>query len=369
MKMTDTPKLFAYYLPQFHEVRENNEWWGAGFTEWTNLAKANPLYKGHHQPDLPLNNFQYDLLDPDTLAWQIDLAKKHGVHGFNYYHYWFNGRQLLERPARNFLNRTNLSHGFMFMWANHDWTRSWTGGRELLIKQEYGDRADWVSHIRYLIEFFEDSRYLKINNMPVFEVYSSKHIHCRDEMFDVWRNECVRAGFSDLYLIEHSESILEKRDKRNFKSVTYQEHTTSLNWKTSQSSRLKRLLDWVYTAKSFPHLLTRSGPRIYCYDEIVQTSCELMRGYMDSSVIPQVCTGWDNTPRYGRRGYVVEGANPSKFKLYLENVMRLAVEKDCPIVFLACWNEWCEGLVLEPSERFGYQYLEAIRSCLAEINT
>lgn len=362
MKKEVIPKLFAYYLPQFHEVAENSKWWGKGFTEWTNLSKAKPLYKGHHQPDLPLNNFQYDLLDPDTLPWQVDLAKRHGVTGFNYYHYWFNGRQLLERPAQNFLKRSDVTHEFMFMWANHDWTRSWTGGRELLIKQDYGERADWLSHINYLMRFFEDPRYAKVDNMPVFEIYSSKHIPCRDAMFDVWRNECVKAGFSDLYLVEHLESTTERRDERNFKAVTYQEHTTSLNWDTAQASRLRRLLDRISTSSSYPHLLLGKGPQIYSYDAVVRISCELTRKASSSNVIPQVCTGWDNTPRYGRRGYVVEGATPEKFKMYLEEVLGAAVQNDAPLVFLACWNEWCEGLVLEPSERFGYQYLEAVRS-------
>lgn len=364
MKTKDTPKLFAYYLPQFHEVDENSKWWGKGFTEWTNLAKAKPLYKGHHQPDLPLNNFQYNLLDPDTLSWQVDLAKRHGVDGFNYYHYWFNGRQLLERPAQNFLNRKDLAHEFMFMWANHDWTRSWTGGREVLIKQEYGEKVDWLRHINYLMRFFEDPRYVKIKDMPVFEIYSSKHIPCRDAMFDVWRNECVKAGFSDLYLVEHFESVADQREERNFKAATYQEHTTSMNWVTGQASRFERLLGWVGTAMSYPHLIFGKGPRIYSYDTVVRTSCELVRKGLSANVIPQVCTGWDNTPRYGRKGYVVEGATPAKFQMFLEEVLRAAKETGSPFVFLACWNEWCEGFVLEPSERFGSQYLEAIRSAV-----
>jgi hypothetical protein len=356
------PKLVAYYLPQFHEIPENNEWWGIGFTEWTNLKRAVPLYEGHYQPDLPLNANFYNLLDKEAVLWQTHIAKAHRVDAFNYYHYWFNGRQLLEKPAENFLKWKDIDHEFMFMWANHDWSRSWTGGRELLIKQEYGEKADWINHINYLLPYFEDLRYLKVDNKPAFEIYIGGNIPCLREMMDVWREKCIERGFSGLYLIAHLENGSVHYDREVFDAASFQEHSAALHYFYSRKGFLSRVTRRAKNGLKSAGFLGKSRPRLESYDDVVVNSIEFLQAVISNNIIPQVCTGWDNTPRYGRRGYVVENATPKKFETYLTNVLQLATGVKSEFVFLACWNEWCEGLVLEPTERYQYGYLEAVKA-------
>ncbi len=357
--------LYAYYLPQFHEIKENSLWWGEGFTEWVNLRKARPLYNGHIQPDYPLDKYYYDLDNPATLKKQVEWAKSSGIEGFVYYHYWFEGRQLLEKPAERFLRNKDIAHGLIFMWANHDWTRSWTGGKETLIKQNYGQKNEWVNHIKYLIEFFKDERYKKIRNKPVLEIYQHEHIECLEEMMAVWNQVLKENGFDGIYLVAHLEQFNENELISNlFSAITYQEHSTGLNYYYRHEGIIKKIVRYIVKRCKYRHLLLNKGPRIANYDDVIKGSIEYLKTINNpqKDIIPQVCTGWDNTPRYGERGYVIENACPDKFESFLSSVCDHAERLNSPLIFLACWNEWCEGLVLEPSEKFGYGYLQAVKN-------
>jgi len=203
MVMNDTPKIIAFYLPQFHEINENNIWWGKGFTEWTNTKKAIKYYPWQLQPRTPLNKNYYDLLNSETQVWQSDLALKYGVSGFCYYHYWFDGKLLLEKPAENMLKNRKVKIPFCFSWANEPWTRAWDGGKnEILINQTYGDNYAWKKHIEYLTPFFLDDRYIKINNKPLFLIYRTSSIPSLESMISYFDKYLKQIGFSGIYFVE-----------------------------------------------------------------------------------------------------------------------------------------------------------------------
>ena len=176
-------KIIAFYLPQFHNIPENDEWWGDGFTEWTNVKKAKPLYEGHMQPRVPLGGNYYNLLDDNVKIWQADLAKKYGVYGFCYYHYWFNGKMLLEKPMEQMLANKEVDIPFCICWANEPWTKAWVGDeRKLLIAQEYGQEEEWKQHFMYLLPFFKDERYITKNGKPLFVFYRPDIVPCMKEI-------------------------------------------------------------------------------------------------------------------------------------------------------------------------------------------
>ena len=181
--MRKLPKIMAFYLPQYHEIPENNQWWGEGFTEWTNTKKAEPIFKGHYQPRIPYNDYYYNLLDKKSLQWQADLMKKYNVYGLCMYHYWFNGKKLLEKPMEILLDNKDIDLNYCMCWANETWARTWDGKeKDILIKQEYGDKEDWINHLEYMMKFFNDKRYIKDNGRPVLVIYKTQLIPQINEM-------------------------------------------------------------------------------------------------------------------------------------------------------------------------------------------
>ena len=201
-------KKFAFFLPQFHEIEENNLWWGKGFTEWTNVKKAKPFYKGHAL-EKPLNNNYYNLLEKATVEWQTELMKKYCVDGLIYYHYWFEGKMLMEKPAENLLNWKDIDQRFFFCWANHTFSRGGHRSREILIEQTYGDKEDWKKHFEYLLPFFKDERYQKENNKPLFMIFISDFAE-KEKMFKYFDQKCKENGFDGICLIEsyHGDNYL-----------------------------------------------------------------------------------------------------------------------------------------------------------------
>ena len=214
------PKIIAFYLPQYHTIPENDKWWGEGFTEWTNTRKAKPLFKGHQQPKTPLNDNYYCLLDKETQEWQAELAQENGVYGFCYYHYWFNGKMLLEKPMEIMLKNENITLPFCISWANEPWARTWDGkDKEVLMPQSYGDEKEWKKHFDYLLQFFKDKRYIKIDNKPIFLIYRTSSIPNCEKMVDYWNNLCKENGFEGLYLIETLNSFQNKSCISNSNAV------------------------------------------------------------------------------------------------------------------------------------------------------
>ena len=192
-------KIIAFYLPQFHEIPENNKWWGKGFTEWVNVKKARPLFENHNQPRVPLNKNYYNLLDEKTQKEQVKLANDYGLYGFCFYHYWFDGKLLLEKPVEKFLKNKSLDTHFCICWANEHWTNAWANKEaKVLIEQKYGNKKEWKDHFDYLLNFFKDDRYIKENNKPLLVIYRPELIDCLKEMLEFWDEEAKKHGFAGL---------------------------------------------------------------------------------------------------------------------------------------------------------------------------
>lgn len=367
--MHHKPKILTYYLPQFHEIPENNKWWGKGFTEWTNLSKARNLFRSH-QILRPLDGIEYNLLDKSTVLNQINLAKNSNIDGFNYYHYWYKGKKILHKPAENFLNWKDLDHEFMFMWANHSWSKSWVGkSSEILLSQEYGDKNDWIEHINYLLQFFKDDRYIKIDNKPAFEIYLPFEIPNYEEMIDTWNEILKKNGFNGIYLIEHFDyhNYLNSIPSDRCSSITYNQHGCALG--IFQDSQ-KDSISFIFTKalEKFNQLIL-GKPRIYDYVSLTKIINKFNKTLDTHSkdVIFQVNTGWDNTPRYAERGYVIKNSTPKNYAKNLSNGLLNAKKYNSKLFYIACWNEWCEGMVLEPSNLFNHQYLEITKERINEI--
>ena len=198
-------RTIALYLPQFHEIPENNEWWGHGFTEWVNVKKAVPLFEGHQQPRIPLDNNYYDLSDVNVMRWQTELAKKYGIYGFCFYHYWFNGKKLLEKPVDNYLEAKDIDFPFCICWANEHWTNKWaTENDRVLIEQKYGGREQWKEHFDYLLPFFKDSRYIYQDGKPLFVLYRPELVTRRREMLEYWNQLALENGKTSTYTAENA---------------------------------------------------------------------------------------------------------------------------------------------------------------------
>lgn len=359
------PRIIAFYLPQFHAIPENDKWWGEGFTEWVNVRKAKPIYKGHEQPREPLGSNYYDLSSADTLRWQADLAAKYGVYGMCFYHYWFNGKLLLEKPAELLLANKDIPMRFCFSWANEPWARTWDGkNHEVIMPQEYGGEADWKRHFHYLLPFFRDERYMKEGNRPMFLIYKPQSISCAMQMMDMWNVEARKAGFDGMLFVETLRSgMMDKRDlpfkaRVEFEPIrsNIQQSFLALNYK-----RVRR-----YALKAFNELFKTSIPlnKPFRFKNVAERSLRLQS---PEGTYGGVFVGWDNTPRRGLASTVVILPSREEFYDYLKakTVQTQNVYKT-NYVFVNAWNEWAEGAVLEPDERHKYQYLEVISDLMKE---
>ena len=352
-------RWFALYLPQFHQVAENDEWWGEGFTEWTHVRAAKPLYKGHKQPIAPLNDNYYNLMEKQTVQWQTDLMKQHGIDGFVYYHYYFQGKMLLEKPAENLLNWTDIDQPFFFCWANHSWFKATKTEKKLLLEQTYGTREDWQKHFEYLLPFFRDSRYEKKDNKPVFMIFAPDFPEKHDMMayFDAC---CKEAGFDGIYVIEtfsnayHVDNLPKFRENlcRQAEQIYIREPVVStMLLKRKRNRTLLGVYEW------FCQKLAQKGMlkwvQRYSGDQLYKIMLEQTpRG---ENLSHGVFFSWDNTPRHSYRGYVITPPEKESFMRYADSV------KDDAYVFVNAWNEWAEGMILEPTAHEGLRYLEWIK--------
>lgn len=345
-KAESTIKLIAYYLPQFHEIPENNEAWGKGFTEWRNVKKAVPLYDGHNQPREPLSDNYYSLLDIETMKWQASLAEKYGIYGFCFYHYWFkDGRKVLEKPAEMLLSHQEVEMPFCFSWANEPWTKSWHGAageKEILLEQGYGSEEQWRKHFEYLFPFFCDERYIKVDGKPVFLIYQINKIGCFNRMVDYWNNLAVSRGLPGIYIVD----MLTNDGKRSY------------------NKRVSATVDF-QPGKIQRRLKSRSceegGCRKLSYDD----NCFFMLNEIHKkNEFRCVFIDYDDTPRRGMKGVVYEGSSPEKFGRYLQKTIELSTKEESGFIFVNAWNEWGEGNYLEPDKKNGYAYLEAVQMAM-----
>ena len=352
------PKQFAFFLPQFHRIPENDEWWGEGFTEWVNVKKARPLYRGHNQPKVPQHGRYYNLLDKETVQWQTGLLKNYHVDGLIYYHYYFKGRKLLEKPAENLLKWKDIDQPFFFCWANHSWFRTWEGSAKLLVKQEYGSREDWQRHFEYLLPFFQDSRYEKRDNKPLFMVFKSEFPE-KHEMFSFFDDACRNHGFDGICIIETWNSDKGQVDVEDFKTGM-SEHTEFVFAREPGLAREQFFKSILYKPerirrkcrRSLKKLLKLQLPEIFSGDELYRQKLKTEKH--DPRVIHGTFFEWDNTPRHGGRGYVITPVSKQLFFRYMDQV------RDEEYLFINAWNEWAEGMMIEPTEAYGARYLEWI---------
>ena len=370
-------KVIAWYLPQFHEIPENSEWWGEGFTEWVNVKKAQKYHKKQYQPRVPLNQNYYCLLNKETQAWQIRLAKKYGIYGFCMHHYWFDGKLLLEKPVEQYLENQDLDFPFCLCWANEHWTNAWKdGGSKILIEQRYGREREWKQHFEYFLKFFKDKRYIKVKGKPLLVIYRPEIIDCLEEMLNFWQKLAVEngleglalackgadeSGFSKTACYDNFMLNIDYEPGKIFNMMTQNKHPFRIKIQKLVSKYLSALFHIDFWRISVKKL------KVYSYDEIWESILKLMP--TDKKNVPGAFVDWDCTPRKGNRGSFVEGASPSKFYYYFKQQLirtRHIYKKD--MLFIFAWNEWAESGYLEPDERFGHNYLKAIHRALKETN-
>lgn len=374
-------KVVALYLPQFHTIPENDEWWGNGFTEWVNIKKATSLFEGHQQPKEPLNNNYYDLSDVNVMRWQADIAKKNGVYGFCFYHYWFDGKMLLEKPVENFLKAKDIDFHYCISWANEHWTNQWVSEKwDVLIEQKYGDKKEWKQHFDYLLQFFKDDRYIQIDGKPVFVFYRPHLIDKRKEMLQYWSELAIEAGFKGMCFVFQRAEILLENPQFDFSMFDYaavyqpgfataqiiKEHQHFM-YARKLKRKFSRFLEkhTKFDSRAVSLQKKNKGPRFDDYDEIWRYILE--KPDIFPHIIPTAFTDWDNTPRRGKKGSVAIGASPDKFKDYMVKLVKKAKEQyETDLLFVFAWNEWAEGGYLEPDKANGYGYLEAIHEALVE---
>ena len=352
-------KILALNLPQFHEVEENNEWWGKGFTEWTNVKKALPVYKGHIQPIEPIDDYYYDLSKKEDINKQAVLARKYGLSGFVYFHYWYEGRHMLEKPCEILLQSPDIDIEYCFCWANHSWTRAWDGKEhQVLLGQTYGGKEDWSAHFNYLLPFFKDKRYIKKDNMPVFVLYNPSAIPDVDEMIRYWDNRVREEGFSGLYIVEYISSKNLHPGCKKSQAIYEDEPMYTLRFEISALEKAKRVI-----CKKL------QIPEYQNYDRIWKLLLKKKRTYDGRKIVQGCFTAWDNSPRRGRKGpMIVKGSSPKKFKKYFTKLIqnnREDVSDD--FLIINAWNEWGEGAILEPTKHEKYGYLEAVKYAIDEV--
>ena len=343
---TDT-RLIAFYLPQYHPIPENDEWWGKGFTEWTNVAKAKPLFPGHYQPHRPGELGFYDLRLSEARKAQADLAREYGIHGFCYYHYWFNGKLLLDRPLQEILKSGEPDFPFCLCWANENWTRKWDGGeKHILMEQKYSEEDD-RQHIRYLCEIFRDRRYIRINGRPLFLVYRANRFPAPLITTTIWREEARKLGIGEIYLCRVESFPDEHDDPKRIgfdAAVEFQPDWTEVGpYETRDKDIDYRIYDH---RKIVDRMLRKSTPP-----------------YMR---FPCVNPTWDNSPRRRDDITVFVESAPQLYETWLRETLKKWTPKDPEenIIFINAWNEWGEGNHLEPDEKFGRAYLEAQKKAL-----
>lgn len=364
--MGEFVKLIAFYLPQFHEIPENNEWWGEGFTEWTNTRKAKPLFKGHNQPREPLYDNYYNLLDSAAKSWQAEIAKQYGIYGFCYYHYWFKGKMLLEKPLEQIIETGEPDLPFCLSWANEPWTRAWDGGeKRILMAQDYGNEADWEEHFYYLLKAFKDDRYIRVDNKPLFVIYRSKSIpHC-EEMLVLWNALAKKNGLDGLYFVNTLTSFEINKEDTSFQAQIEFEpmytlsHGWPMRWRVMR--KIKTILrKWFERhGYSVPRRFLHTVDYDSLWQQILKRTSPLRKTFPGSFV------DWDNSPRKQSMACIVIGASPEKYESYLhKQICRADNLYKSEFMFINAWNEWAEGTYLEPDKRYGLEYLEATRRAL-----
>lgn len=354
-------KVIAYYLPQFHPIPENDEWWGKGFTEWTNVAKAKPLFRGHEQPKVPADLGFYDLRLPEVREAQTELAKEAGVSAFCYWHYWFgNGKRLLERPLREVVESGTPDFPFCLAWANHTWMKkTWNSdvsrlSKEVLIEQKYPGEKDIDDHFFSLLSTFKDRRYFKINNKLVFVIYNIKELPNADLFIDRWQELALINNLPGFYFIAHTFDVEFNMNK--YKKIDA--INLHLLHEAFKETKLKAVIS----------LLLKRPLNVIDYSKAMKFwESDLFK---QPKIYPTIYPNWDTSPRLGKTAAILKNSNPDIFAKHIDNIFNLINKKESEdkVVFLKSWNEWAEGNYLEPDLKHGKGFILALRKILEKYN-
>lgn len=356
-------RFIAFYLPQFHQIPENNKWWGEGFTEWINVAKARPLFKGHQQPNIPSELGFYDLNSREIRNKQALLAKEAGIEGFCYWHYWFgNGKQLLEMPFNEVLKSGDPDFPFCLGWANHSWYQKlWDpnnpGKDKLLIEQKYGGEEDYKMHFNHLLTAFKDERYIKVNGKPFFLIYDPLKFEDVTNFIKTWRRLAAENGLNDFYFVA---TDFDSRNKERILSLgldaIYNNDTFNIHHKLSNFSKVILMLKRKYFKM----------PTIFDYKKAIKFM--VIDDCKNRDVIPMIVPNWDHSPRSGSNAIILKKSTPEYFKKLAKFALEIVKNKpkEEQIILIKSWNEWGEGNYMEPDLKNGRGYIHALKDAIHE---
>lgn len=379
-------RVIAFYLPQFHPIPENDQWWGKGFTEWTNVAKAKPLFRGHYQPRIPADLGFYDLRLPEVREQQAELAREAGIEGFCYWHYWFgNGKMLLEKPFQEVLHSGKPDFPFCLGWANHSWkTGTWTrdGSDQMIAEQQYLGESDYTMHFNYVLPAFKDPRYITVDGKPLFVIFDPYGLPM--DFILTWRKLATENGLPGIHFVGYTFNSLgrplynaqgEQVTRGYFNTDEVQKYYNYLTQElhfdavipigTYRAEILTKNRYWFALQRKLSTAWNINIKALYQYDKV-------MRHYYapeDSAenVYPSLLPQWDRSPRSGMNGIYIN-STPEKFEKTLKEALKLIEHKQTEhkILFLKSWNEWAEGNYVEPDLKYGHGYLDVLRRQLLE---
>lgn len=363
-------KIIALYLPQYHNIPENDEFWGKGFTDWVTVKKAEPLYEGHNQPRIPLHNNYYDLAQEENVVWQTRLAHDSGIYGFGVYHYWFNNdKNLLTKPAEILRDSKDVNVKYFLVWDNANWKRSWSNvsgnawapvadnvvdnkrGSKILIPYILGKEGDWENHYNYVRTHFLSSNYEIRENKPVFGI----HVYSTDilKMCEYWNLLAKKDGFDGICFIFHYRPY--HGIPNNMMRYNYEPHW--VGWENT--SFFNRVINKLFR---YLHIENRRGIMVYDYDKIWQKILTYASKHEENNLIHGAFVGYDDSPRRGQnKSKIIKGGSPEKFKKYFSELMDISTIQKKDYIFLTAWNEWGEGAYLEPDTIYGMSYLQVIK--------
>ena len=358
-------KIIAMYLPQYHCIPENDEFWGKGFTDWVTVKHATPLYKGHIQPHFPLNDNYYDLSIENNVVWQANLAKEAGIYGFGVYHYWFNNdKNLLTRPAEIIRDSNDVKINYFLAWDNASWVRSWSNvlgnawspvadknmnKREssVMVQYELGAEADWNNHFYNILSHFRNSKYIKIDGKPMFIIFNyDKNVEL---MCSYWERLAIKEGFNGMFfVIKHKPGLVLNKGLFQFKYEPLHSGWSKMSLWNRFEEKFKRVFN------------VRLRLLKYDYDTIWSSILRNAEKDVDPNMFHGAFVSYDDTPRRGKDGRIVCGSSPEKFQKYMERLIDITSKQEKEFLFVTAWNEWGEGAYFEPDTIYGYQYLESI---------
>lgn len=367
--MSKTIQYLAYYLPQFHPIPENDLWWGKGFTEWTNVKKAKPLFKGHQQPIVPGELGYYDLLQPDVQEKQAVLAEQYGIDGFIYYQYWFgHGKMLLEKPAELMLSNKNITLPFCFCWANETWKGIWHGldNPSVLIEQTYQGEAGYKQYFDYLLPFFKDERYIKVDNKPMFHVYRMDDIPDLTLFIATFNALAVANGFNGIHLVATGSPSTTTLERNDIYAYVGLDAFSTMRYSSGNFFKQSTYLGKIEAKIKYELGLTsfdgrRKTPIKVNYKKGV---LKFTANFDSDKYVQCVFPNWDNSPRSGLKSLIFTDSNPDEWSIHLQKAKDALKKhpKNPPYIVIKSWNEWAEGNYLEPDEKWGRAWLEVVKN-------